>query len=930
MKNMHVKARNNRVLAASVLLAALAAAGCSRNDAASYVNSAQAYAAKNDYRAAAIEAKNALQKDPDNGEARLILANTLLVQGEAAGAEAEVRKAIALHMPDDRTYPLLARTLAAQGQYDKLASELGERKLATPAARAEVDGWIAIGALAKGDSDRAKQLAEAALADDPNNGRALLILGQIDAQRGDPSAAQVSIDKALAKSPNNLEALLMKAQIEIGEGKRDDAVKLLDDAIKAHPEAIAARYMRLALAVTGGHLDEAKAQLAKMKEVQAKDLRTVYGDALVSYASRDFRHAHEAVQQVLGARPDDIAALYLSGMVGYQLGTYSTAEEALRKVVAKAPGNVDARRALAMVYLRTGRGPEALDTLQPALHSAPDNAMLLRTAGEAYLASGDTSQAASAYERANSIDGGKDMGSKVRLAQVRLAGGEADRAIQDLQKLSVDDASNAQPDIALFFAHLRKREFDKALATTDAIAKKMPKSAVPHDLRGLVALAKRDLTNARSEFEKALEVQPDYFAAAYNLATLDIQEGHPQSARERYEKMLKTFPRNEQLLLTYAQVLSVTGASADEVRSALDRAVTNNPTSVRARIARIEFDLRRGDGKNGVTAAQAALTAVPDDPQLTSLLGTAQVMAGDLNQAISTYRRLVQLQPKNPVPLLQLAEAQVAAKELPAAIESERKAIDLKPDLASAWALLAKTYMASGHPDTALADARKLQKGQPKDALGFALEGEIQAAQKNWSEAANAYRSAFANAHTPQIAARYYTMLEEAGKGADAKAMATKWMSDHPDDPTIPGLLAEQDLRRGQTDEAIAAYERVLKIDPDNVIALNNLAWMMTEKKDPKGLEYAERAHRLAPFNAGVLDTLGSAYTANGDPKRAVPLLRMASTLVPTHAQYRLHLAKALAESGDKAAARQAIEPLTKLEKTSPVRVQAEKFLSTL
>ena len=930
MEKIHVKARHNRLLATGILLAALAAAGCSRNDAASYVASAQAYVGKSDYRAAAIEAKNALQKDPDNGEARLILANALLVQGDAVGAEAEVRKAIDLHQPDDRTYPMLARTLVIQGQFDKLASELGQRKLSTPAARAELDGWIAIGALAKGDADRAKQLAEAALADDSGNARARLILAQIDAQRGDPAAARASIDKALAKSPNDLDALLMKAQIEIGEGKRDDAVKLIDGAIKAHPESIAARYMRLALAVTGGQLDEAKGQLAKMKEIQPKDLRTVYGDALVSYASRDFRHAHEAVQQVLGARPEDLAALYLSGMIGYQLGIYSTAEEALRKVVAKAPGNVDARRALAMVYLRTGRGPQALDTLQPALQSAPNNPMLLRTAGEAYLASGDAAEAASAYERANSIDGGTDIGNKVRLAQVRLAGGDTDRAIRDLQQLSIDDGSNAQADMALFFAHLRKREFDKALTTADAIAKKMPKSAVPYDLRGLVALAKRDLPAARTEFEKALEVQPEYFAAAYNLATLDIQEGHPQAARERYEKMLKTFPRNEQLLLTYAQVLGVTGASADEVRNTLDRAVTNNPTSIRARVARIEFDVQRRDGKNGVVAAQAALAAIPDDPKLMSLLGTTQVMAGDLNQAISTYLRLVQLQPKNPVPLLQLAEAQVAAKELPAAIESERKAIALKPDFAQAWALLARTYIAAGHPETALADANKLQKDHPKDVLGFALEGEIQAAQKNWSDAAKAYRAAFANLPTPQIAARYYGILEEAGKGADANAMATKWMRDHPDDPTIPGLLAEQDLRRGQTDDAIAAYERVLKIDPDNVIALNNLGFLLTEKKNPKGLEYAERAHRLAPFNPGVLDTLGSAYTANGDPKRGVQLLRMATTMVPTHPQYRLHLAKALAESGDKAGARQAIEPLTKLEQSSPVRAQAEKLLSTL
>ena len=929
MEIIYPKARRCGLLAAGVLAAALALTGCSRNDAASYVASAKRYAEKNDYKSAVIEAKNALQKDPDNGDARLILASGLLAQGDAPGAEAEVRKAIALHVPDDRTYPLLARTLAVQGDFDKLASELGDRKLGTPAARAEMDGWVAIGALAKGDTDRAKRLADAALADEPGNARALLILAQIEAQRGDSAAARASIGKALVTAPNSIDAALMSAQMDVGEGKRDQAIKVLDDAIKAHPDSIPARYMQLALAVTGGKLDDAKAQLAKMKEIQPKELRTVYGDALVSFASHDYQHAHEAVQQVLAGRPDDLAALYLSGLVDYELGVFSTAEDALRKVVAHSPRNVGARRALAMVYLRTGRGSQALDTLQPALRAAPDNAMLLRVAGEAYLATGDAAQAASAYERANRIDSG-DMGSKVRLAEVRFAGGDTERAFQDLEQLAAGEKSGIQADIALFFAHMRKGEYDKALAAADAIAKKQPKSAIPHTLRGLVALAQRDLKSARAEFEKALEAEPEYFAAAYNLATIDIQEGRPQAARERYERMLKSFPRNEQLILAYAQVLAITGASADDVRKQLDAAVANNPTSLRARLARIDFDMRRRDSKNALAAAQAALSAIPDDPRLMSALGATQVMGGDLNQAIGTYTRLAQLQPQNPLPLLQLAETQAASKDLPAAIQSVRKAIALKPDYSPAYGLLAKLQIVSGHADAALADAKRLEQEQPKNPVGFALEGEIHAAQKQWPEAAAAYREAFARAPSAQIAARYYTTLRASGKAADATAMATKWMSDHPDDATLPGLLAEEDLAGGNVDTAIAAYEKVLKIDADNVIALNNLGWLLTQKKDPKGVEYAERAHRLAPFNPGVLDTLGLAYTSNGNPKRGVQLLRMATTMNPSSADYRLHLAQALAESGDKAAARTELEPLTRLDKNSPARAQAEKFLSTL
>ena len=78
--------------------------GCTGNDPSSFVTSAKAYIAKNDYRPAIIELKNALQKNPDSGEARLLLASSLLEVGDPVGAEVEVRKAIALHVSDDQYF----------------------------------------------------------------------------------------------------------------------------------------------------------------------------------------------------------------------------------------------------------------------------------------------------------------------------------------------------------------------------------------------------------------------------------------------------------------------------------------------------------------------------------------------------------------------------------------------------------------------------------------------------------------------------------------------------------------------------------------------------------------------------------------------------------------------------------------------------------
>ena len=84
-------------LAVAAAIAIASFAGCARNDAASYIASANSYIAKSDYKAAIIELKNALQKAPDNGEARLLLAKALFATGDPARAETEVRKPLEFH-----------------------------------------------------------------------------------------------------------------------------------------------------------------------------------------------------------------------------------------------------------------------------------------------------------------------------------------------------------------------------------------------------------------------------------------------------------------------------------------------------------------------------------------------------------------------------------------------------------------------------------------------------------------------------------------------------------------------------------------------------------------------------------------------------------------------------------------------------------------
>ncbi|HRC39740.1 MAG TPA: tetratricopeptide repeat protein, partial [Rubrivivax sp.] len=86
-------ARLGALLAGACLLVACSGGG---NDAAALVASAKVYVEKRDYAAAVIELKSALQKAPDDREARLLLGRSLLQTGEPTAAAIELQKALDL------------------------------------------------------------------------------------------------------------------------------------------------------------------------------------------------------------------------------------------------------------------------------------------------------------------------------------------------------------------------------------------------------------------------------------------------------------------------------------------------------------------------------------------------------------------------------------------------------------------------------------------------------------------------------------------------------------------------------------------------------------------------------------------------------------------------------------------------------------------
>ena len=90
----------------------------------SYFRDAQRYFHNGKYDAAVIQLKNALQRDADNGQARLLLGKAYLKLGDGAAAESQLRRAKELGVAHDRWLVLLGKAYLLRGKSQKLLKDI--------------------------------------------------------------------------------------------------------------------------------------------------------------------------------------------------------------------------------------------------------------------------------------------------------------------------------------------------------------------------------------------------------------------------------------------------------------------------------------------------------------------------------------------------------------------------------------------------------------------------------------------------------------------------------------------------------------------------------------------------------------------------------------------------------------------------------------
>lgn len=914
-----------RHLSAIVVAALLSA--CGGNDADKFIASAKQYLDKGNYHAAGIELKNALQKAPENAEGRYLLGMTLLKEGQAEAAEIELRKAQSAGRSADEVEPLLVKSLTLQGKSQTALDTVSMSRATNPAARAELKALAGESYLQLGRRDEARKAFEEAHALSGSNLGAQLGLAKV-AAIGQQFDEAIKILDALSKEQaDDPETLLLRADVQLSSKHESDAMATYNRAIAADPGNPKAYLVLIPHLLKSNDVAGARTRVDELKKRTPGSIGTVYLDALVNYAEHKLPAARDLILTVLKVAPQHLQALLLAGSIEVDSGNLTQAEDHLAKVLQINPGLSAVRRTLAGLYLRGGDPERAKDELSKLMQRGVEDPSLYALSGEVALATGQTEEAARWFQKAVAANP-KDTQSLVRLGQAKYAAGNAKEGIDVLERALSADPNAAQAEMSLVSIYLSKRDTAKALAAADDLIKKHPDNVAAYQLRATAHLVGGNEARAREDLEHALKLRASYFPAARMLANLDLRKGDAAGAKRRYDGILAADPKNVQALLALAEIAVRASRESNEAQSLIDRAIEANPKSPAARIAKARYLVGKGDKQGALAAAQQAAVVMPDSPAILELLGRAQLTTGDSNQAISTFAKLSALLPKSPTPLAAQAEAYAASKDWENARRALNKALQLDKNSLQLKLGLVQASMMANEPERALNEIHEIQKESPDKIELYATEARILLVQKKVAEAERVLRTAQAKYPSATSTIALVTFLNSQGKPEEGEALASQWIRQHPNDVGLATAQGQSRMSAKDYESAARWWRIALKASPDAAVLLNNLAWTLNQMKDPSALEVAEKAYKLAPDSAAIMDTLGTIRVARGDLDKGIDLISRAHQMAPNNAEVTLNLAKALLKAGRKQDAKTHLDALMKLPAEAPIRKEAQSLLA--
>jgi len=914
---------------ALVFSSAVSLSGCDRSAHLSveeHIERAKDFQSKGDTRASILELKNAVQKDPNNAQARWLLGNAYLDLRLGGEAEIQLDKAVKLGINPKSARIPIARAQLYQGNFQQILDTLPAVDTEEPGILVQILDLRGNALLGLGKYPEGCQLFDRAIQSDQSFAPSYLGRARCEYSAGRTDAAVASAKQATTLDPRRLESWYLLGDLYRAIQRPDDALAAYDHAlaIKAQDfDAIAYKAMTL---LSINRVKEAEAEIKRLNSLRPQAVLAKYLKAYLYYQEKKNNEAVNLLQEVLKDNPDNPQANLLYGTINYALKNDEIALSSFNRVLSTTE-LPEARLLLAATQLRMGANADVVKTLEPLL-AQRNNAKAYLLAGQATLNLGETDRGMAYLNQASTL-APKDTVIRSTLAQNQLLSGDQ-QGIQGLESVITANPDDSQAYLLLATSQVGKADFKGALATLQKMAAAQPTNALPSVLMGRIYLMQRNPDAARKAFEHSLTLDASFLPAASALASLDIEEKKPAQAKERFKAILSKSPDNLGALMGQARIGLAVGDKKEFV-SYLEKAIQSHPDALEPVSLLTQYYMSQmRQPELAFEVAQKAAKANNGNPAFLDNLGQAQLGAGHKKDAIDTYTNVTNRAPNSAIAWYHLAWAQRVAGDMNAALKSLQKSVRLAPNYLDARIALAGLYAVLGQQDNALQETRTIQTLNPQSPTGYNLEAELAARFKKPEASLQALARAHQTAPSSSTAATYHFALIRAGKATQAEQVAQQWLKQHPDDSVFRMYLAGTYLQKQQTGQAVAEYRQIVKTSPNHVMALNNLAAVLEEQNDPSAFGYAQRAYGLQPANPVVMDTYGWSLLQQGKIQEATPLLKQAAQAMPETPSVQYHWAAALVKSGQATEARALLQKLLTSSQRFDERDKASALLKTI
>ena len=784
---------------------------------------------------------------------------------------------------------------------------------------------------AAGQFSEARDAANFVLDRNPKDDEAPLLLAEAAVKPAEMEAARQRLQN-LARSGD-------RAAYEVALGKLAFRKLDLETAGAAFKRAQALDPKSSMVNVALGTLLWAQKDLAQAEACfkTAAELSPARSPNRIQYArfkvqTGDAAGARLILNDIVKQAPDYVPALMRLAEIAASEKKIDECADLLGKVLAGDPENIEAQLFDSQVKLMQNKSGEAVVELEKTVRMYPNVARVHYQLGLAYLAGDDTARGASSLEQAVKLDPNFTE-AILSLAEIQIRNRNPNPATTSLEALLKKQPRLTQSQLLLADAYRLQGRLNEALGLYESLEKALPQNPQIPLLMGSTFLQQKDGDNARKEFSRVLEITPDNLFALEQLVNLDLSEKKFATASQRVQGAVDKNPQQVEPRLLIAKVFLAEG-NRDQAEAALQKAIELAPENQTAYLLLAKIYYAAGKHPQALAKLNAALAKDPKDVSALMMTGLIYNDEKNYKEAASAYEKLLEVSPKFSLALNNLAYLYSENLDrLDRAYELAQRVWGLLPNDPSTADTLGWINFKRGAYSTALGLLQESVAKLPAEPevqfhLGMAcyMTGDEDSARAAF-QAALQTGAAFPGRDECQ---RCLSILAINAQTADAAAQSVleKRVASKADDPVAQRRLAAIYQREGKTDQAIAAREAVLRVNPKHLPSMVALAGLY---KDPqKAGDMARAAYKLAPENPEVARVFGRLALQSGDYKLAAAVLQQAVQGLPDDAPTLFDFAQATFALGNVLPAREVLQNSLSHNLPAPQATEAARMVELL